>query len=224
MKHIKKYPGFFISFTLLLAFIAVTTQQAENRSTNPEAQLDSQISSQPKKNKTTIKQGTWGTDALGEEAAIYFFDKDDDSYFLTNFAPYPVTLNGKVWPTSEHYFQAMKFPNNPEIQEIIRTAAKGSTAKELAADYKKAMRSDWFSVSRSIMKIVMLAKFTQNLDAQKLLLATGDKLLVEANPVDSFWAAGADGNGTNHTGLLLMEVRSELKAILTPNEKTKTKN
>lgn len=25
---------------------------------------------------------------------------------LSNSAPYPITLKGKRWPTSEHYFQA----------------------------------------------------------------------------------------------------------------------
>jgi predicted NAD-dependent protein-ADP-ribosyltransferase YbiA (DUF1768 family) len=27
---------------------------------------------------------------------------------FSNFAPYPIVLDGLTWPTSEHYFQAQK--------------------------------------------------------------------------------------------------------------------
>jgi len=44
-----------------------------------------------------------------EVREIRFYRPGDEFGELSNFAAYPVTLYGKVWPTSEHYFQAQKF-------------------------------------------------------------------------------------------------------------------
>ena len=37
---------------------------------------------------------------------INFYLKSDEFGCFSNFAPYPVRMEGTVWPTSEHYFQA----------------------------------------------------------------------------------------------------------------------
>ena len=54
-------------------------------------------------------------------AVIHFYLKGDDYGCFSNFAPYPVNLAGKQWPTSEHYFQAQKFAGT-EHEEAIRVA------------------------------------------------------------------------------------------------------
>ena len=57
-------------------------------------------------------------------APIKFYEINEPYYEFTNFATgYPFDLDGKRWPTSEHYFQAQKFPKNPSYQEIIRNRA-----------------------------------------------------------------------------------------------------
>ena len=54
---------------------------------------------------------TSGTD----KQKVIFFNEDYDEYgFCSNFYKAPINLDGKVWPTTEHYFQAMKFPTRPE--------------------------------------------------------------------------------------------------------------
>eukprot|EP01090_Pellita_catalonica_P009588 TRINITY_DN206_c0_g1_i2.p1 TRINITY_DN206_c0_g1~~TRINITY_DN206_c0_g1_i2.p1 ORF type:complete len:223 (-),score=24.25 TRINITY_DN206_c0_g1_i2:221-889(-) len=40
---------------------------------------------------------------------IHFYSKSDPYYEFTNFFDCPLTIAGKVYPTSEHYYQAMKF-------------------------------------------------------------------------------------------------------------------
>lgn len=66
------------------------------------------------------------------------------------------------------------------------------------------------------------AKFTQNPDMRAALLATGDKLLVEASPLDRIWGVGlraddprihdrARWRGLNLLGEALMQVRAELR-------------
>lgn len=61
------------------------------------------------------------------------------------------------------------------------------------------------------MKTALSAKFSQNSELQNLLLSTGDRKLVEHSYEDFYWANGGDGSGKNMLGLLLMEVRTELR-------------
>ena len=52
---------------------------------------------------------------------IYFYKESDAYGEFSNFARYPVEIHNVIWYTSEHYFQAMKFPHDPEYQDKIRT-------------------------------------------------------------------------------------------------------
>ena len=52
---------------------------------------------------------------------IRFYSVSAEHGELSNFAPYPIRLRKKLWPTSEHYFQAQKFADARD-QEAIRTA------------------------------------------------------------------------------------------------------
>jgi predicted NAD-dependent protein-ADP-ribosyltransferase YbiA (DUF1768 family) len=46
---------------------------------------------------------------------IRFFSKSDRYRDFSNFANYPVKIDGVIWPTTEHYYQAQKF-EDPERQ------------------------------------------------------------------------------------------------------------
>lgn len=66
------------------------------------------------------------------------------------------------------------------------------------------------------MKKALKYKFTQNKNLKKLLLLTGDKLLIEDSPYDGFFGVGGRGNKpikgvNNHLGYLLMDLRKKLK-------------
>jgi hypothetical protein len=63
------------------------------------------------------------------------------------------------------------------------------------------------------MKSALLTKFQQNPSQLLLLQATGDKKLVYSSPADVFWGDGARGKGKNRLGVLLEEVRAELKDV-----------
>lgn len=54
---------------------------------------------------------------------IRFFSKSETHREFSNFAPFPIDLDGKRWPTVEHYYQAQKFAD-PELQRKIRKAEK----------------------------------------------------------------------------------------------------
>ena len=40
---------------------------------------------------------------------------------FSKFAIYPIIIYNVIWHASEHYFQAMKFPHDPDYQETIGT-------------------------------------------------------------------------------------------------------
>ena len=141
--------------------------------------------------------------------SIYFLKLKDEHGYMSNFAPYSIVLKDKIWATSEHYYQAQKFVDTPR-EELIRVASSPWAAAKLGRDSSFPIRSDWESVKDNIMHEVVLAKFKQNADIKAKLLDTGDELLAENMPTDFYWGIG-DGTGLNKLGLILMQVREELR-------------
>lgn len=127
---------------------------------------------------------------------------------LSNFARFGFVLDGKQWPTSEHYYQAQK-TLDPALQEAIRQQPTAKLAKQLAQTVQ--LRPDWEAVKYNVMKTALLAKFSQMKSLRELLLSTGDQQLIEASPYDYVWGCGKDGTGQNLLGQCLMEVREQLK-------------
>ena len=143
---------------------------------------------------------------------IEFYSKIPAYREFSNFFPSAFDLDGKRWPTTEHYFQAQKFTATPEYQEEIRLAKTPEKAKSLGASREKPIRADWDQVREDVMKKALKAKFTQNADLKALLLSTGNRPLVEANPTDSYWGYGRTKKGKNRMGILLQQLRDELRA------------
>jgi len=141
---------------------------------------------------------------------IRFYRLADPYGEFSNFAGYPIELNGRVWPTSEHYFQAQKFVE-AVYQEEIRRAATPMIAARLGRSRQRPLREDWESVKEPIMREALLAKFTQHDDLRAQLLATGNAQLIEHTSNDAYWGDGGDGSGKNRLGQLLMELRAELQ-------------
>jgi ribA/ribD-fused uncharacterized protein len=144
-------------------------------------------------------------------AVINFYSVSDDYGCFSNFAPYPIRLDGKLWPTSEHYFQAQKFQDT-EHREGIRQAKSPMIAARLGRDRKKKLRSDWESVKVAVMRNAVLAKFAQHDDIREILLATGEAKIVEHTENDDYWGDGGDGSGKNMLGRILMEIREDLRS------------
>ena len=141
---------------------------------------------------------------------IKFYRVNDDYGYMSNFAPYPFSDGSKIWLTSEHYFQAQKFLV-PEIQEKIRQIASPMDAALEGRNRQNPLRSDWEEVKDEVMLQALRMKFRQNPEIARELLATGDAIIIEHTQNDAYWADGGDGSGKNKLGLLLMQVREELK-------------
>ena len=130
---------------------------------------------------------------------------------FSNFAPYELVIEGRRYPTSEHYFQAQKFAGSA-YAETIRGAVTPATAARLGRSRRHKLRSDWEAVKREVMLVALRAKFSQHPALSTLLLETGDARLVEHTPRDRYWGDGGDGSGKNWLGRLLERVREELGA------------
>jgi ribA/ribD-fused uncharacterized protein len=142
---------------------------------------------------------------------IYFYSAQEEPYgCFSNFFPRGFTLEGRYWPTSEHYFQAQKFAGT-SYEETIRQAKSPMIAARLGRSRRHPLRSDWEQVKETVMRQAILAKFEQNPYIRTILLNTGDEELVENAPNDTLWGCGTDGTGQNRLGAILMEVRVTLQ-------------
>lgn len=154
---------------------------------------------------------------------IRFYSTKDSYGCFSNFAACPITLGDKLWPTSEHYFQAQKF-EDADYQEAIRAEKSPMIAARMGRSRSQKLRADWESVKDAVMLAAVRAKFHQHEDARATLLATGDALLAEHTENDRYWGDGGDGSGKNMLGQILMQVREEIRrSQLCPIESTKTR-
>lgn len=143
---------------------------------------------------------------------INCFDKQ--YAFLSNFYSSPIIdEDGIVYPTVEHYFQAMKTLDKAQRFNIAIQPTPGK-AKRLGR--RCELRPDWESIKDSIMETALKQKFSDP-DFQQALLDTGDEWLEEGNTWhDNYWGVChcekcQDIVGKNTLGKLLMKVRQEIK-------------
>ncbi len=165
--------------------------------------------------------------------AIYFYQSNKPYYEFTNFYEQDITVDGKVWPTTEQYYQASKF-TDPNLQNIIqkfKSDSSGSAPRkafDFANKNKQSLRPDWYDVNLDNMRKAIYEKFAQYPQLATMLLQTGNAILVEdAGKNDSFFGAGDDYLGQNWLGRILMEVRAELQkkavqATVAPQPTTQT--
>ncbi|EIM82303.1 DUF1768-domain-containing protein [Stereum hirsutum FP-91666 SS1] len=149
------------------------------------------------------------------QRAILFYHQGAPYYGFTNFSAHPIEYLNRVYPTSEHLFQALKFmKNDPDIAEAIRKCKTPRDAFDEAHRSQSKVRGDWFDVNIKKMEKVLSLKFQQHPSLRKELLETGDALLVEDSDMDSFWGIGANRQGKNELGRCLMRLRDSIRASL----------
>ena len=142
--------------------------------------------------------------------SIKFYLVADTYGCFSNFAQYPIHIDGELWPTSEHYFQGQKF-EDADQREAIRRARSAMAASKMGRDRTKKLRADWEQVKDEIMLAAVRAKFNQHLKLASTLLGTRDAQIIEHTATDSYWGDGGNGHGKNKLGQILMQVREELR-------------
>ena len=132
-----------------------------------------------------------------------------DKYrFLSNFWPAQVLFDGVTYLSVEHAYVASKTLCLETRAKITKIHSPGQVKR-----YGRTLvlRPDWDDVKLGIMRQLVTSKFSSHHLAQ-LLLATGDAELIEGNTWgDKFWGV-CRGEGSNHLGKILMDVRAQIRA------------
>jgi len=135
--------------------------------------------------------------------------------FLSNFARSPIDIDGWVYMTAEHAFQAQKASTATE-RMMIQACRSALDAKR--AGRRLRLSPDWDGVRKRVMFDVVLAKFWQNPRLGDQLVSTGDAGLIEGNWWhDQFWGdcrcsrPSCAEPGLNYLGQILTWVRAILR-------------
>lgn len=150
---------------------------------------------------------------------IRFFIREEPYGFLSNFERTPF-IGKSLWgthmyPTNEHFYQAQK-ANCKEMHDYILSAPYARVAMVVGRQLEhnkylkdKYMRKEWDKLKKPTMLLGIDLKF-RDPRLRKLLLDTGDAILIENNPEDPFWGIG-DGSGESWLGKLEMQIREKIR-------------
>ncbi|MHB1655045.1 MAG: NADAR family protein [Burkholderiales bacterium] len=152
------------------------------------------------------------------EVVVVYKTKEDFGGLSNMASGYPLQINGVRILTTEALYQACRFPHLPEVQREIIGQHSPMTAKMKSKPHRKGSRPDWGDVRYKLMRWCLRVKLAQNYEEfGRLLLATGDRPIVEQSRKDDYWGAKLAGEvddtliGQNVLGRLLMELREKLK-------------
>jgi ribA/ribD-fused uncharacterized protein len=144
---------------------------------------------------------------LDGKKIILFYSRDDEYGWMSNFERASQIVDGVMYTTNEHYYQAQKSPLI-EFHEWIANAPNPYAAMKAG----RALRPhevvvDWDRKKFDVMLKGLRAKFEQNPKLRQKLLDTGDMTIHENSPTDMIWGV----KGKDILGKLLMQVREELR-------------
>jgi ribA/ribD-fused uncharacterized protein len=136
----------------------------------------------------------------------------------------PFTVDGILYRTAEHWMMAQKallFNDRMSFDKIVNSK-KPKEAKELGRLVKNFNTQVWNERRHEIVKMGNIHKFNQHQECYKYLEGTGNRILVEASPVDTIWGVGLSKEsdqisnphkwrGLNLLGFVLMEIREILQ-------------
>lgn len=160
---------------------------------------------------------------------VLFFSTDKENGWLSNWYLSDFVVDGITFHSGEQWFMYAKadlFKDEVIKQEILDcTLNTGGDNKKIKALGRKVRGFDdvfWERYREDLIFKGLYAKFSQDEDLRQRLLATGDKILVEASPYDKIWGIGLSRwdsaaqdmkqwKGLNLLGKVLMRVRSKLR-------------
>ncbi|WLW51881.1 NADAR family protein [Streptomyces sp. YU58] len=143
---------------------------------------------------------------------------------LSQWWPSPFAVDGVTYATAEHWMMAGKARlfEDPEAERRVLEADHPAEAKKAGRLVRGFDEAIW---ERERFRIVVegsVHKFAAHAELREFLVNTGDRVLVEASPVDRVWGIGlaADDEaaadperwrGPNLLGFALMEARGRLR-------------
>ncbi len=151
-----------------------------------------------------VKYGKGVENKMEKEISIF----DGAFEFLSNFYLAPVEYEGITYCCSECAFQAAKTLNISDRLRLVNMAP-GKAKRE---GRKVALRPNWELIKDNVMLQIVRNKFNQNPVLAQKLLCTGNAQLIEGNNWgDNYWGVCDRAKGKNKLGIILMQVREELR-------------
>lgn len=153
--------------------------------------------------------------------SIKFWRTKESYGCFSNFSKHSITIDGIIFLTSEHYFQAQKFYKfngdfNDDMKDVVN-AKTPRDAADIGRDRNRPLRKDWEQVKDQVMEFIVEQKLLQHKNILELLLSTNEEEeIIEDSPYDYYWGCGKDGSGKNMLGKILMKLRTKFR-----NEKVK---
>lgn len=155
---------------------------------------------------------------------------------LSQWWPAPFSADGLEFPTAEHYMmwrKAVLFGDEAVAAKIL-AVAHPHAAKTLGRQVEGFDEQVWEQHRFDIVVAGAVAKFGQHEELREFLLGTGERVLVEASPVDRVWGIGMavqhphavdplQWRGLNLLGFALMQARTTLRAQASSGSVTGTR-
>ncbi|MEU7752315.1 NADAR family protein [Micromonospora sp. NPDC049101] len=143
---------------------------------------------------------------------------------LSQWWPAPFTIDGLLFATAEHYMmwrKATLFGDRATAAQTL-TVTHPHAAKTLGRQVTGFDQRAWEQHRYDIVVTGNAAKFGQHPALRSYLLGTGERVLVEASPLDRVWGIGlaadhphatdpARWRGLNLLGFALMRARAALR-------------
>ena len=158
-----------------------------------------------------------------EDVLLFFREKGQYGCF-SQWYESPFTAEGIRYVTAEQYMMAKKalLFGDFTIYSDIMGETSPRKCKDLGRQVRHFKPTLWEACKMEIVYNGNYAKFSQNSELRKILLATGDAILAEASPTDRIWGIGMSAldpkakftrcwNGQNLLGKTLMRVRAALR-------------
>ena len=158
-----------------------------------------------------------------KEGITSFFTKHSP---LSNHHHATQKIDGETYNCNEQYYmqqKALTFADQATATQVMQETDP-RIQKNLCKKFDKLDQKAWNEKRVNTMTIGLLAKFTQNAHLKAFLLKTGTTSIQECNRSDKFWGIGLSlgnpniwkrnfwaGNAKNQLGILLMDLRTELK-------------
>lgn len=146
-----------------------------------------------------------------------------DAACLSQWWPAEFTVEGHRFADAEHYmmWRKARLFGDLDISERVLASRHPGQAKQLGRRVDGFDEEVWRRHRVSIVVDGNRAKFTQDDRLRDYLVGTGQRVLVEASPIDRVWGSGLARDhpdaarpenwpGANLLGFALMRVRHEL--------------
>lgn len=146
---------------------------------------------------------------------IQFYRANEKPYgAFSNLYRRPIIFHDCVYPTAEHAYQAGKARREEVRRWLLSAPSPSLVAMAAHGLYSWEVVPNWSRIKYDRMRRVLRAKFSLHEDLRQLLLSTGSARLVESGRVDNAvnrtWGK-VNGKGLNMLGVMLMELREELR-------------